>query len=153
VIFDVAAEHRLNVAAPVYGVKKSQALPAAIAAPNGKTYDTIDGDVTDWRRDDGWIGQPQIVGLRLKRTPGQTEAPVRIDPDGGGAMPLLTHHENHYQEGDNPTLGSGPYGELGLWNNIANYTHTVPERLPHTTSGSRPGSPRRTGTRRNRLHL
>jgi len=76
-IFEVAAEHRLNVAAPVYGVKKSQALPEAIAAPNGQTYATIDGDVTDWRRDDGWDGQPRIVALRLKRTPDQTEAKAR----------------------------------------------------------------------------
>jgi hypothetical protein len=71
-IFEVASEHRLNVAAPVYGVRKSQALPATI-----KGYQVIDGDVTDWRRDDGWDGQPQIVGLRLKRTPDQTEAKAR----------------------------------------------------------------------------
>lgn len=74
VIFDVAAENRLNVAAPVYGIKKSQALPEAVTAPNGQTYATIDGDVTDWRRDDGWNGQPRVVALRLKRTPGQTES-------------------------------------------------------------------------------
>ena len=29
-IFDVAAEHRLNVAAPVYGVKRKAALPETI---------------------------------------------------------------------------------------------------------------------------
>jgi hypothetical protein len=77
VVFDVAAEHRLNVAAPVYGVKKSKPVPEAITAPNGTTYATIDGDVTDWRRDDGYEGQPRVVALRLKRTPGQTERLAR----------------------------------------------------------------------------
>lgn len=77
VIFDVAAENRLNVAAPVYGVKRSQPVPDSITAPNGKVYGTIDGDVTDWRRGDGWSGSPRVVALRLKRTPGQTEAKAR----------------------------------------------------------------------------
>jgi hypothetical protein len=72
-IFEVAAEHRLNVAAPVYGIKRSEPVPATITAPNGSTYATIDGDVTDFRRSDGWTGSPRIVALRLKRTPGQTE--------------------------------------------------------------------------------
>lgn len=76
-IFDVAAEHRLNVAAPVYGVKRSESVPASIAAPNGSTYSTIDGDETDWRRDDGYDGSPRIIALRLKRTPGQTEAKAK----------------------------------------------------------------------------
>jgi hypothetical protein len=76
-IFEVAAENRLNVAAPVYGIKKSKPVPDTIAAPNGQTYTTIDGDVTDWRRDDGWDGKPRIVALRLKRTPDQTEAKAR----------------------------------------------------------------------------
>jgi hypothetical protein len=76
-IFDIAAEHRLNVAAPVYGVKRSESVPDSITVPNGQTYATIDGDVTDWRRDDGWTGQPRIVALRLKRTPGQTERLAR----------------------------------------------------------------------------
>jgi hypothetical protein len=76
-IFEVAAEHRLNVAAPVYGIKRSESVPDSITAPNGQTYATIDGDVTDWRRDDGWTGQPRIVALRLKRTPDQTEAKAR----------------------------------------------------------------------------
>lgn len=75
-IFEVAAEHRLNVAAPVYGVRKSQPLPDTITH-NGAAYPVLDGDTTDWRRDDGWIGKPQIVGLRLKRTPDQTEAKAR----------------------------------------------------------------------------
>ena len=72
-IFEVAAEHRLNVAAPVYGIKRSESVPDSITAPNGQTYTTIDGDVTDFRRSDGWTGSPRIVALRLKRTPGQTE--------------------------------------------------------------------------------
>lgn len=72
-IFNVAAEHRLNVAAPVYGVKRSKPVPETITAPNGQVYGTIDGDVTDWRREDGYDGSPRIIALRLKRTPGQTE--------------------------------------------------------------------------------
>ena len=71
VIFDVAGRHGLNVAAPVYGVKRSQDLPATI-----KGYPVVDGDVTDWRRDDP-TDRTHIVGLRLKRTPGQTEALAR----------------------------------------------------------------------------
>jgi hypothetical protein len=77
VVFDVAAEHRLNVAAPVYGIGKKQPLPETITAPSGAVYQTLDGDVTDWRRDDGWTGQSRIVALRLKRTPDQTEAKAR----------------------------------------------------------------------------
>jgi len=76
-IFDVAERYGLNVAAPVYGVKKSKPVPERITAPNGETYATIDGDVTDWRRDDGYSGQPRIIALRLKRTPGQTERLAR----------------------------------------------------------------------------
>lgn len=75
VVFDVAKRHGLNVAAPVYGVKKSQPLPATIAY-GGKSYQTIDGDVTDWRRDDP-ADTTRIVALRLKRTPGQTERLAR----------------------------------------------------------------------------
>ena len=76
-IFDVAERYALNVAAPVYGVKRSKPVPDSITAPNGQDYATIDGDVTDWRRDDGWTGKPRIVALRLKRTPGQTERLAR----------------------------------------------------------------------------
>jgi len=76
-IFDVAERYCLNVAAPVYGVKKSEPVPNTIKAPNGEEYETIDGDVTDWRRDDGWTGRSRIVALRLKRTPGQTERKAR----------------------------------------------------------------------------
>jgi hypothetical protein len=77
VVFDVAAENRLNVAAPVYGIKRSAPVPETITAPTGRTYATVDGDVTDWRRDDGYDGSPRIIALRLKRTPGQTEAKAR----------------------------------------------------------------------------
>jgi hypothetical protein len=77
VVFDVAAENRLNVAAPVYGIKRSAPVPETITAPNGRTYATVDGDVTDWRRDDGYDGSPRIIALRLKRTPGQTERLAR----------------------------------------------------------------------------
>jgi len=72
VIFGVAKQHGLNVAAPVYGVKRKAALPDTIEH-GGAVYPVIDGDVTDWRRDDP-AGRVHIVGLRLKRTPGQTEA-------------------------------------------------------------------------------
>ena len=70
-IFDVAEQHGLNVAAPVYGIGKKQPLPESI---NG--YPVVDGDVTDWRRDDP-ADRVHIVGLRLKRTPGQTEELAR----------------------------------------------------------------------------
>jgi len=72
VVFDVAERHGLNVAAPVYGVKRKAVLPDTITH-GGAVYPVIDGDVTDWRRDDP-AGRVHIVGLRLKRTPGQTEA-------------------------------------------------------------------------------
>jgi hypothetical protein len=72
VIFETAERYGLNVAAPVYGVKRKAALPDTITH-GGAVYPVIDGDVTDWRRDDP-AGRVHIVGLRLKRTPGQTEA-------------------------------------------------------------------------------
>jgi hypothetical protein len=75
VVFDVAKLHGLNVAAPVYGVKKSQALPETITH-SGVSYPVVDGDVTDWRRDDP-SGSVHVVALRLKRTPGQTESLAR----------------------------------------------------------------------------
>ena len=71
-IFAVAAEHRLNVAAPVYGIRKSQALPDTITH-NGTVYPVVDGDTTDARWADP-ADTTHIIGLRLKRTPGQTEA-------------------------------------------------------------------------------
>lgn len=70
VIFDVANTHKLNVAAPLYGYKKKAKLPTTLTH-KGKGYKVVDGDVTDWRREDPPGGA--IVGLRLKRTPGQTE--------------------------------------------------------------------------------
>jgi hypothetical protein len=70
-IFEVASEHRLNVAAPVYGVKRSKPLPATI---NG--YPVIDGDETDFRIQDP-CDRVYIVGLRLKKTPNQTEELAR----------------------------------------------------------------------------
>jgi hypothetical protein len=76
VIFDVAARHNLNVAAPVYGIRKKQALPETITV-QGRVHEVVDGDVTDWRRDDPVGFLPYIVGLRLKRTPEQTERLAR----------------------------------------------------------------------------
>ena len=75
VIFETAERHGLNVAAPVYGVKRSQPLPETITHA-GAVYPVIDGDTTDFRIDDA-AGQVHVVGLRLKRTPGQTEALAR----------------------------------------------------------------------------
>ena len=75
VVFGVAKRHGLNVAAPVYGVKRKEALPDTIEH-NEVAYPVIDGDVTDWRRDDP-AGRVHVIGLRLKRTPGQTEALAR----------------------------------------------------------------------------
>lgn len=74
-IFEVAERHGLNVAAPVYGIRKSQALPETITHA-GAVYPVLDGDTTDFRIDDP-AGQVHIVGLRLKRTPSQTEALAR----------------------------------------------------------------------------
>lgn len=76
VIFDVAARNSLNVAAPVYGIRKKQDLPDTITV-QGRVHDVVDGDVTDWRRDDPVGILPNIIGLRLKRTPNQTEAKAR----------------------------------------------------------------------------
>ena len=77
VILDVAREHKLNVAAGIMGVKKSQPLPDIINV-GGWELDVVDGDVTDWRRDDPTPSAlPHIVGLRIKRTPGQTPEQVR----------------------------------------------------------------------------
>ena len=75
VVFDVARERGLNVAAPVSGVKRSQPLPETITH-RGTVYETVDGDTTDFRIDDP-SDRTRIVALRLKRTPGQTEEQVR----------------------------------------------------------------------------
>ena len=71
VVFSVAREQGLNVAAAVYGVKKSQPLPEEI-----KGYPVVDGDTTDFRIQDP-NDKVYIVGLRVKRTPGQTEEIAR----------------------------------------------------------------------------
>ncbi len=78
VIFDVAAQHNLNVAAGIVNVKRSQALPDIIIV-GGEECAVVDGDVTDWRRDDPLPvnGVPNIIGLRIKRTPGQTPEQAR----------------------------------------------------------------------------
>jgi hypothetical protein len=74
-IFAVAERHGLNVAAPIYGVGRKAALPAQIER-GGVSYPVIDGDVTDARWGDP-AGRVHVVGLRLKRTPGQTERLAR----------------------------------------------------------------------------
>lgn len=74
-ILDVAQKHRLNLAAGVSGVKRSQALPDVIVV-GGEHLPVVDGDLTDWRRDDP-SHTTHVVGLRIKRTPGQTEEQVR----------------------------------------------------------------------------
>lgn len=76
VVFEVAAKHKLNVAAPLYGFKRKQALPEAITH-RGTSYYVLDGDETDWRPLDAVLSKPMIVGLRLKRTPDQTEELAR----------------------------------------------------------------------------
>lgn len=69
-VFEVAARHKLNVAAAIAGVGRKKPLPATVTH-GGRTYPVADGDVTDWRRQDP-AGRVHVVGLRLKRTPGQT---------------------------------------------------------------------------------
>lgn len=77
VILDVAREHRLNVAAGIAGIKRSQDLPDFVTVGSMELA-VVDGDLTDWRRDDPTPSTlPHIVGLRIKRTPGQTEEQVR----------------------------------------------------------------------------
>lgn len=70
-----ALNRELNLAAAFYGIKRSQPLPESVVI-NGREVPVIDGDVTDWRPADP-KGRTHIVGLRLKRTPGQTEAQAR----------------------------------------------------------------------------
>jgi hypothetical protein len=71
VVFEVAKAYRLNVAAGIYGVRKGKSLPDSVQG-----YPVIDGDVTDWRRSDP-SDQTYVVGLRIKRTPGQTQEQAR----------------------------------------------------------------------------
>jgi hypothetical protein len=77
IILDVAKENKLNVAAGIAGIKRSQDLPDFVTV-GGKELAVVDGDVTDWRRDDPTPSAlPHIVGLRIKRTPGQTAEQVK----------------------------------------------------------------------------
>jgi hypothetical protein len=77
IILDVARKHRLNVAAGIAGIKKSQSLPDFVTVGSMEMA-VVDGDVTDWRRDDPTPSAlPHIVGLRIKRTPGQTAEQVK----------------------------------------------------------------------------
>jgi len=77
-ILDVASTYRLNVAAGISGLKRSEAMPQVVVV-DGHVFPVVDGDVTDWRRDDptSTDGTPYVVGLRIKRTPGQTPEQVR----------------------------------------------------------------------------
>ncbi len=77
VLVDVATKHGLNIAGAIAGVKRGAALPETVTV-GGIPLPVIDGDVTDWRRDDpSPSAAPYVVGLRVKRTPGQTEEQVR----------------------------------------------------------------------------
>ena len=66
-----AVARGLNYAA-AFPLKRGQALPATVAV-GGVLLPVIDGDTTDWRPGDPSDGS-HVVGLRIKRTPGQTEA-------------------------------------------------------------------------------
>lgn len=66
-----AIEHNLNYAG-VLNVKKNALMPSYIKL-NNIEYPVIDGDITDWRIGDK-NNTTHIVGLRVKRTPNQTEA-------------------------------------------------------------------------------
>ena len=58
--------------AAAFNLKRSQAFPDTVVI-NGQTLPVIDGDVTDFRPGDA-NGRTHVVGLRIKRTPGQTDA-------------------------------------------------------------------------------
>jgi len=66
-----AIKYKLNYAG-VLNVKRNAILPSHIEI-NGIKFPVIDGDVTDWRIGDN-NDTTNIVGLRVKRTPNQTEA-------------------------------------------------------------------------------
>jgi len=66
-----AVARGLNYAA-AFPIKRGQPLPATVAV-GGVLLPVVDGDVTDWRPGDPSDGS-HVVGLRIKRTPGQTEA-------------------------------------------------------------------------------
>ena len=65
-----AIKYKLNYAG-VLNVKRNAVLPSHIEI-NGIKFPVIDGDITDWRIGDN-NDTTNIVGLRVKRTPNQTE--------------------------------------------------------------------------------
>lgn len=69
-----AIANGLNIAAPLQGIKKSQALPESLTVA-GQSFPVLDGDVSDWRIDDS-ASQTHIIGLRLKRVPGMTQEQI-----------------------------------------------------------------------------
>ena len=72
-LFDTLAtaiEYKLNYAG-VLNVKKNAVMPSYIEI-NSIKFPVIDGDITDWRIGDN-NDTTNIVGLRVKRTPNQTE--------------------------------------------------------------------------------
>lgn len=73
--FQFAQRYGLNYAA-AFDVRRSQPLPEVVNF-GGVDCKVIDGDVSDWRPFDPLPNSgepPYIVGLRIKRTPGQTAA-------------------------------------------------------------------------------
>ena len=64
-----AVFHGINYAAAI-DLPRGAALPETVTI-NGRTFPTLDGDITDWRPGDA-SDQTHIVLLRIKRTPGQT---------------------------------------------------------------------------------
>jgi len=65
-----AIKYKLNYAG-VLNVKKNAVMPSYIEI-NGIKFPVLDGDITDWRIGDN-NDTTNIVGLRVKRTPNQTE--------------------------------------------------------------------------------
>tara|TARA_B100000214_G_scaffold60621_1_gene39484 strand:- start:1026 stop:1892 length:867 start_codon:yes stop_codon:yes gene_type:complete len=65
-----AIKYKLNYAG-VLNVKRNAILPSHIEI-NGIKFPVIDGDISDWRIGDN-SDTTNIVGLRVKRTPNQTE--------------------------------------------------------------------------------
>lgn len=71
-VWPTAIREGLNVACGLDGIKRSQALPRYVYVGD-RSFAVLDGDVTDWRPGDA-NHHTHIVGLRIKRTPGQTDA-------------------------------------------------------------------------------
>ena len=69
-----ALRNGLNIAAPLQGIKRTQALPERLTVA-GQSFPVLDGDISDWRIDDN-ASQTHIVGLRLKRVPGMTQEQI-----------------------------------------------------------------------------